>query len=63
MSAKLMEISEAENVDLSSSSANAIIKASGGDMRNAIMILQSAAQLFAGEEVPVSCIDDISGVI
>lgn len=40
-----------------------IICSSGGDMRKAVMFLQSAAQLYPNLPIPVECIHDIAATL
>jgi replication factor C subunit 2/4 len=52
-----------EAVDLASGALDAIMTASGGDMRKAVTFLQSSHQLSAGTPVTVGIVSDISGEV
>jgi hypothetical protein len=43
--------------------ANTLITASNGDLRKAIMFLQSGAKLHAGEKITASSINEMAGVL
>lgn len=46
-----------------SKAANTLITASNGDLRKAIMFLQSGAKLHAGEKITASSINEMAGVL
>jgi replication factor C subunit 2/4 len=52
-----------EAVELASGALDAIMTASGGDMRKAVTFLQSSHQLSAGTPVTVGIVSDISGEV
>ena len=60
---RLSWISNQENLKISKDAIESIIKSSGGDLRKAIMFLQSASRLFSPNEITTRGISDISGFI
>lgn len=60
---RLQWISEQENIIISKEATGSVINSSGGDLRKAIMTLQSASRLFSPSEITVDGITDISGFI
>ncbi len=63
MISRMTQISATENVRLAPGSLDAILHASGGDMRKAVTYLQSAHQLSGGNEVTSEMVVDISGQV
>jgi replication factor C subunit 2/4 len=63
MVARLEHIAATENVLLDNGALNAIMTASGGDMRKAVTFLQSAHQLSGGAQVTPNMVADISGQV
>lgn len=62
MKARLQHVCQAENVNASDETLDAVLRVSGGDMRKAITFMQSASQLYAGVLTPENIIE-ISGVL
>lgn len=60
---RLEWIADQENLNISKEAIGSVINSSGGDLRKAIMTLQSASRLFSGCEINVDGITDISGFI
>ena len=63
MVARLEYIAATESVLLDDGALNAIMSASGGDMRKAVTFLQSAHQLSGGTQVTGNMVSDISGQV
>jgi replication factor C subunit 2/4 len=61
--ARLRTICDGESVNCQDPALEKLIRISEGDLRRAIQTLQSASRLHAGEEITVSSIEEIGGVI
>ena len=60
---RLEWISNQENLNITKEAIKSVIDSSGGDLRKAIMFLQSASRLFSPNEITANGIMDISGII
>jgi replication factor C subunit 2/4 len=60
---RLQYVSDQENLKISQEALVSVIKSSGGDLRKAIMFLQSASRLFSPNEITSEGIYDISGLV
>ncbi|CAO3673371.1 unnamed protein product [Umbelopsis vinacea] len=60
---RIAMVCEAENVQIEPEAANTLITASNGDLRKAIMFLQSGAKLHAGEKITASSINEMAGIV
>ncbi len=54
---------DCENVSLEEGSLDAIMLASGGDMRKALTFLQSCAQFSGGLPISPEIVSDMSGMV
>uniref|UniRef100_A0A8B9TS62 Replication factor C subunit 4 n=1 Tax=Anas platyrhynchos TaxID=8839 RepID=A0A8B9TS62_ANAPL len=60
---RLLDVSEKENVKISSEAVSYLVKVSEGDLRKAITFLQSATRLMGGKEITENIVTEIAGVI
>jgi replication factor C subunit 2/4 len=60
---RLQYVSDQENLNTSHEALVAVIESCGGDLRKAIMFLQSASRLFSPNEISKEGISDISGLV
>ncbi|XP_014383319.1 replication factor C subunit 4 [Alligator sinensis] len=60
---RLLDISEKENVKISSEAISYLVQASEGDLRKAITFLQSATRLTGGKEITEKVVTEIAGVV
>eukprot|EP01130_Rhizamoeba_saxonica_P013165 TRINITY_DN5583_c0_g1_i1.p1 TRINITY_DN5583_c0_g1~~TRINITY_DN5583_c0_g1_i1.p1 ORF type:complete len:207 (+),score=36.35 TRINITY_DN5583_c0_g1_i1:446-1066(+) len=63
MEEKLLFISQEENVNIDSDNIQKLIELSNGDMRKAIMLLQSVYRLHGTSEVDEQSIIDMAGIV
>ncbi|CAG5136622.1 unnamed protein product [Candidula unifasciata] len=64
LSSRLKQICEKEGMDITDTAVNAVLKTSQGDMRKAIMFLQSASRLCGKEgTITQDTVYDIAGVV
>ncbi|KAJ1564569.1 hypothetical protein HK096_007348 [Nowakowskiella sp. JEL0078] len=63
ISERLEYVSKTEGVICESSSIKALVDVSGGDLRKAIMYLQTASRLHNSEPIPENSIAEIAGVV
>ncbi|KAI9288864.1 P-loop containing nucleoside triphosphate hydrolase protein [Umbelopsis sp. AD052] len=60
---RIAMVCEQEGVQIEPEATNTLIKASNGDLRKAIMFLQSGAKLHAGEKIVASSINEMAGIV
>ncbi|XP_019358912.1 PREDICTED: replication factor C subunit 4 [Gavialis gangeticus] len=60
---RLIDISEKENVKISSEAVSYLVQVSEGDLRKAITFLQSATRLTGGKEITEKVVTEIAGVV
>ncbi|KAJ3282791.1 replication factor C subunit 4 [Borealophlyctis nickersoniae] len=63
VAARLEHICQAEGVNCQPEAITALVRISDGDLRRAIMLLQSAHRLYQGEPITEDSISEIAGVV
>uniref|UniRef100_A0A8V0YVD3 Replication factor C subunit 4 n=1 Tax=Gallus gallus TaxID=9031 RepID=A0A8V0YVD3_CHICK len=58
---RLLDVSEKENVKITSEAVSYLVKVSDGDLRKAITYLQSATRLMGGKEITEKTVTEIAG--